>query len=63
MHATECPLWVDTVEKLRLRKTKKFVMNFLARAAQITAAFLASEALLDGFSCAIYHPLVSRVRK
>ena len=59
----ECPLWVYSVEKLRFRRTEKFVMNLIARAAQITVAFSASEALLGGFSLAIYHPLVSRVDK
>jgi hypothetical protein len=39
-----------SVEKLRFRTTEKFVMNFIAQAAQFTVAFLASEALLDGFS-------------
>ena len=36
-------------------------MNFVARAAQVTVAFLASEALLGRFSYAIYHPLISSV--
>ena len=39
-----------SVEKLRFRRAGKFVMNFIAPAAQITVAFLASEALLGGFS-------------
>ena len=38
-------------------------MNFIAQAAQFTVAFLASEALLDGFSSAIYNLLVSIVDK
>jgi hypothetical protein len=57
------PVWVDTVEKLRFTMTGKFLRTFCSRVAQITVAFPASEALLGGFSCAIYHPLISRVRK
>ncbi len=47
---SERPLWVYSVEKLRFRRTEKFVMNLIARAAQITVALSASEALLGGFS-------------
>jgi hypothetical protein len=52
-----------SVEKLRFTSSGKFVRIFRSPDAHITVAFSASEALLGGFSCAIYHPLVSRVRK
>ncbi len=59
----EGPLVAYSVEKICFRRTEKFVMNLIARAAHITVALSASEALLGGFSWVIYHPLVSRVDK
>ncbi len=51
----------DTVEKLCFTMTGKFVRTFCSRDAHFVNAFSASEALLGGFSCAIYYPLVPRV--
>jgi hypothetical protein len=55
-------LWVDTVEKLRITMTRKFIGIFRLPGALTTDQLYRSELRQAGFSCDFCYPLVPTVR-
>ncbi len=58
----EWPLLADTVEKLRITMTRKFIGNFRLPGAQITDQLCRSELRQAEFSYDFCYPLVPTVR-
>ena len=57
-----CLLWVDTVEKLRITMTRKFIGIFRLPGAQISDQLCRSELRQAEFSYDFCYPLVPTVR-